>query len=170
MWQWVKVTKGVALVAFFLPWMTVSCSATELVRASGWDLAIGRPKLTPQLAQIAGEQVAQGGGHLSVWLLLALALVAIGLVLSFRGARAGAAAVVATSIGAALLSWVGTRQLGSELFARAASRSEGSGIDRALAAQIRVDWQFGYWLFLLALIAAAVLAGMSLARRNGAVP
>lgn len=169
MWQWVKAAKGVALVAFFLPWMTVSCTSTELLHASGWDLAMGKPKLTPQLAQLAGQQMTDSGAHPSVWLLLALAAIAIGLILAFRSARSGALAVIATSVAALLLVWIGTQRLGSEGLTQAAARS-GGGLDAALALQIRIDWKIGFWLCLLALAAAAVLAGMSMARRGSTAP
>lgn len=168
MWQWVKAAKGVALVAFFLPWMTVSCTSTELMHASGWDLAMGKPKLTPQLAQLAGDQIDRGGAHPSVWLLLALAAIAIGLILAFRSARSGAPAVIATAIAALLLVSIGTQRLGSEALTQAAAR--GGGLDAALALQIRIDWKIGFWLCLLALAAAAVLAGMSMARRGSTAP
>ncbi|WP_419808700.1 hypothetical protein [Sphingomonas sp.] len=171
MWQWVKACKGVALVAFFLPWMTVSCTSTELMRASGWDLAIGKPKLSPELAQLAGDRAMQSDAHLSVWLLLALAAIVVGLIVAFRPARTGAPVVVATSIAAVVLGWVGTQRLSTEAIAKASARGgRTTGLDRAMAAQIHVDWQFGVWLCLLALIAAAVLAAMSLSRRSGALP
>lgn len=170
MWHWVKACKGAALVAFLLPWMTVSCSSTELLRASGLDLAIGKPRLTPQLAQLAGERAARGDAHPNLWLILALILIVVGLVFAFRPARQGAPAAVMTSVGALVLTWVATRAISSDVLRRAAARSgDAGGLDAALALQIRIDWQIGYWLCLLALAGAAVLAGISLSRRS-AVP
>ena len=168
MWPWVKACKGVALVAFFLPWMTVSCSSTELMRASGWDLATGRPRLSPQLLQLAGDQVGRSGAHPSLWLIVALLAIVTGLVFAFLHARIGAAAVIGTSVMAAALIVVGTFRLGREAFASVSEHQ--NGLDRAMAAQIHIDWQIGYWLCLAALGAAAVLAGVSRGRRGGGAP
>lgn len=168
MWRWVKACKGAALVTFFLPWMTVSCSSTELVRASGWDMAIGRPRLSPQLMQLAGDQVGRSGAHPSLWLIGALVAIVVGLALAFMRARNGAAAVIATSVFAGAMIVVGTFRLGREAFASATEHQ--SSLDRAMAAQIHIDWQIGYWLCLAALVGAAVLAGLSLRRRGGGTP
>lgn len=167
MWHWVKACKGAALIAFFLPWMTVSCSSTQLLHASGWDLAIGRPRLSPQLIQMAGDQAGRSGAHASIWLLLALAAIVIGLAFAFGRTRKAATAVVATSISAVILTVIGTFRLGREAFASAATHE--SSLDRAVAGQIHIDWQLGYWLCLAALLAAAALAGSSLRRRGGSL-
>lgn len=169
MWQWVKACKGAALVAFFLPWMTVSCSGTELIRASGWDLAIGRPKLSPALAEMAqgAASAQQAGGGVSVWLILTLAAIIAGLVFAFRPVASGAKLVVASSIAGIVLLLIGTRNLSGEAMTKAmAARGAGSNLDTMAAAAIRIDWQIGYWLTLLTLAAAAVLSWMALTGRR----
>lgn len=172
MWQWVKACKGVALVAFFLPWMTVSCSGTELIRASGWDLAIGHPRLSPALADLAKRTAAasqQAGDHPSVLLILALVSVLIGLAFAFRPAASGAKAVIATAAAAIVLTAVATHNISNAAMAKAMAQTKhaGSGTDLGAmaAAAIRIDWQFAYWLFLGALVAAAVLSWMTLTGR-----
>jgi hypothetical protein len=36
-----RIAKLVALFAFFLPWILVSCSGNEIAHGSGWDMMVG---------------------------------------------------------------------------------------------------------------------------------
>jgi len=59
MWKWIRIPKGIALLAFLLPWMTVSCSDQKLVEASGFGLAFGRVTAMGQASQLVlGTSVA----------------------------------------------------------------------------------------------------------------
>src|SRR4051812_21318952 len=103
MWGWVKIPKGIALVAFLLPWVTVSCSERKLVSASGWQLATGR-------VSFFGDAAQAHSSHPDPYIALALVTVVVGLVVSFGSARRAAWTLV-TSLAALLLIWLGTRHL-----------------------------------------------------------
>ena len=63
MWKWIRIPKGIALLAFLLPWMTVSCSGQKLVEASGFGLAFGRVSAMGRASQ------ASDGASMNVWLI-----------------------------------------------------------------------------------------------------
>lgn len=182
MWQWIKVPKAVALLAFLLPWMSVSCSGTKLVSATGYGLALGQ--FTSELPQQAGN--GPGDGQISVWLIAAAVVIAIGLAISF-GRRFAAMGVLATSAVAFVLILIGTSRFSkSALMAEAAKKSgAASQIDatnpfagadnpfgdpaRTAAAMIQVEWHFGYWLALGALAIAALMAWLVMGGRDATV-
>jgi uncharacterized membrane protein YccF (DUF307 family) len=153
MWKWIRIPKGIALLAFLLPWMTVSCSDQKLVEASGFGLAFGRVSAMGQASQ------ASDGASMNVWLILALLAIAGGLFLLFTKGREAAKLVLGTSVSALVLIFVGTwRYSKNAIMAEAAKNGSQGGMDQAALAMIQVNWHFGYWLALLALIAAAAMA------------
>lgn len=157
MWRYVKIPKAIALLAFLLPWMTVSCSNTKVAEASGWELVIGR--IRPVIAAAADKPQA---AHLNYYLAAAVALIVLGLILSLLRRRL-AIAVVATSLGALALLWAGTSQYSSTRLAEAASKGgKDLNMDSVAASMIRVDWQIGYWIALIALGIAAILAFLAI--------
>jgi hypothetical protein len=162
MWRYVKIPKAIALLAFLLPWMTVSCSNNKVAEANGWELVIGR--LRPVVDSVADKPHA---AHLNYYLAAAVALIFAGLVLSLMRRRF-AGAVVATSLGALALIWAGTSQYTSTRLAEAAAKnSRGMSVDSVAASLIRVDWQIGYWIALIALGIAAVLAFLAIRDPDG---
>lgn len=161
MWGWVKIPKGIALAAFFLPWVTVSCSERKLISASGWQLATGR-------VSFLDETVQAHGNHPDLWIALALLAAIAGLVLSFGPARRAPWTLV-TSIGALLFIWGGTRHMTGNSIAQRAAAERHETFDAAIASVVRVEWQWGYWLVNAALIAAAVFAWMAMTGRRVAL-
>lgn len=162
MWRYVKIPKAVALLAFLLPWMTVSCSNTKVAEANGWELVIGR--IRPVVAAATDKPHA---AHLNYYLAAAVALIVLGLLLSLMRRRM-AAVVVAASLGAMALIWAGTTQYSSARLAEAASKNgTASGMDSVAASMIRVDWQIGYWVALIALGIAAILAFLAIRDPDG---
>ncbi|MES2096277.1 MAG: hypothetical protein V4459_05920 [Pseudomonadota bacterium] len=165
LWRFVRIPKAVALLAFLLPWMTVSCSGTKIAEATGAELVIG--KIRPLIADAA--KAAPDGGHINYYLLLAVALIAIGLALGFA-ARRYALAVLGTSIGAIALIVVGTYQYTAKIAEAAAKSNAASArpandfdkMGQMAASMIRIDWQFGYWLTMTALAAASVIAFLAM--------
>jgi uncharacterized membrane protein YccF (DUF307 family) len=152
MWKWIRIPKGIALLAFLLPWMTVSCSDQKLVEASGFGLAFGRVTAMGQASQ------ASDGASMNVWLILALLAIAGGLFLIFTKGREAAKLVLGTSVAALLLIIVGTWRYSKDTILAEAAKNDGGAMDQAALAMIQVNWHFGYWLALLSLIAAAAMA------------
>ncbi len=153
MWKWIRIPKGIALLAFLLPWMTVSCSNQKLVEASGFGLAFGRVTAMGQASQ------ASDGATLNYWLILALLAIAGGLVLLFIKGREAAKLVLGTSVAALVLIFVGTYRYSKDaITAEAAKNGSNGNMDQAALSMIQVNWEIGYWLALIALIAAAVMA------------
>lgn len=152
MWKWIRIPKGIALLAFVLPWMTVSCSDQKLVEASGFGLAFGRVTAMGQASQ------ASDGAAMNVWLILSLLAIGGGLFLLFTKGREAAKLVLGTSIAALLLIIVGTWRYSKDVILAEAAKNEGGAMDQAALAMIQVNWHLGYWLALLALFAAAAMA------------
>jgi hypothetical protein len=152
MWKWIRIPKGIALLAFLLPWMTVSCSDQKLVEASGFGLAFGRVTAMGQASQ------ASDGASMNIWLILALLAIAGGLFLLFTKGREAAKPVLGTSVAALLLIIVGTWRYSKDTILAEAAKNDGGAIDQAALAMIQVNWHFGYWLALLALIVGAAMA------------
>lgn len=153
MWKWIRVPKGIALAAFLLPWMTVSCSDQKIAEASGFGLAFGRITAMGQASQ------ASDGASLNLWLILAIVAIAGGLFLLFTKGRPAAKLVLGTSVAAIALIVLGTWRYSEDAITAEATKSGGSGgMDQAALAMIQVNWEIGYWLAILSLIAAAVMA------------
>ncbi|MBW8295893.1 hypothetical protein [Sphingopyxis sp.] len=152
MWKWIRIPKGIALLAFLLPWMTVSCSDQKLVEASGFGLAFGRVTAMGQASQ------ASDGASMNIWLILALLAIAGGLFLLFTKGREAAKPVLGTSVAALLLIIVGTWRYSKDTILAEAAKNDGGAMDQAALAMIQVNWHFGYWLALLALIVGAAMA------------
>lgn len=173
--------KGIALLLFFIPWVTVSCGGTELVSMSGYDLATGsisvRNPMTGQVETPPANAGAGGGGRGSdMWVIAAAGLILAGLVLTFVLPRAVAALLAAAgAIGAAgLIGYTVLARLPAEMREQpmappGAAGGGGSAADmgmnaQQLAAMIKVEPQLGFWLLLAALVAAAVLNIMARGR------
>jgi hypothetical protein len=165
-WQWVRAAKIVALIAFFLPWVTVSCANTRLASASGWQLVTGHVSVTDPVTR-----ATRHGGDLNIVLLIALLCIVVGLILSFRSARKGALPVTATSLAALALIGFAARDWSKASLVRQAAQAQGTAtgtvadVRRQLGTEVlgalRIDWQLGLWLTLGGLAAAAVLAFLS---------
>jgi hypothetical protein len=153
--------------------MTVSCSGTKLISATGFGLAFGR-----YTAEVSSERIATASSDavLNPWLILALVAIVVGLVLSFlRRGKGSALLVASTSAAGVVLIWLGTgRYSKSAVLAEASKHREGidlfgiaGRVDRTINATIQVDWHFGFYLALLALIAAAAMALLVFSGRDG---
>ena len=161
MWKWIRIPKGVALLAFLLPWMTVSCSGQKLVEATGFGLTFGRVTAMGRAAE------ASDGAALNLWLILALLAIAVGLVLLFLRGREAAKLVLGTAVAAIILIIVGTWRYSKDaIVAEAAKNGQNSGADQAALAMIQVHWEIGYWLALLSLVAVAAMAWLVMSGKD----
>jgi hypothetical protein len=173
-----RAGKAVALVAFLLPWLVVSCNATPIVSATGVDLVMGSVKT---LSEQAPEQ--DSSPHL--WAIATMVFILVGLAASFvlkpvRNAAAaiGAAAAAAFAIAAVgmLLTVSGIKSKMAEetpaSSASAASEADnpfgpqfGEDMKKAMLEAIRIEPKYGYWLTLLGLAGAAGAAAMAFSGR-----
>lgn len=161
MWKWIRIPKSVALLAFLLPWMTVSCSGQKLVEATGFGLTFGRVTAIGRAAE------ASDGAALNFWLILALLAIAGGLVLLFLKGREAAKFVLGTAVAAIILIIVGTWRYSKDaIVAEAAKNGQDSGADQAALAMIQVHWEIGYWLALVSLVAAAAMASLVMSGKD----
>lgn len=60
----VRIAKVVALLAFFLPWVAVSCQNVDVATASGFELMQGRMTENPQFEQQVKQQMNSAFGGL----------------------------------------------------------------------------------------------------------
>src|SRR5690606_33848084 len=145
--------KVVALLAFLMPWLVVSCQGTPLASASGLDLATGSVKaMSGQASPDASPQW---------WAALALLLILGGLAASFllKPVRKAVLTVGGTATAALLLCVVGMMLTIADGKSRIAEEQGGGDafareMQQAAASAIRFETRFGYWLTLLALAGA----------------
>jgi hypothetical protein len=153
--------KLVALLLFFLPWVTVSCAEQTLVSVSGMDLATGSVEVTNPLT---GENVRPpDGGEAELPVLIALLLVSTTLVVGFVARRPLSAtlSIAGLAIAAALIGYSVLLRMPDKARADATAESV-EGISQAqIASLIRVEIEIGYWLTLAALLAAIVATFLS---------
>jgi hypothetical protein len=158
MWKWIKVPKIGALAAFFMPWLTVSCSGTPLATATGWQLAFGSYS-----SQAVGVPLPTAGPHMNLWLALAMLVIIAGIwAACISESKQSCLKVMATSAAALILIWLGTgRYSQSALMAEASNGNSGgfSGtIDRAALMMIQFTWDIGFWIAVTGLMAAGIMA------------
>lgn len=174
-----RIAKVVALLAFFLPWVTVSCSNTQIMEATGWQLMTGD-------VEVMGQAQLDRDPEPAPLVILAFAIIVCGLAATFAfKARAAAMALVIGAVGGMVMSYASIQNMRSEMTrqmdnAQNDARGQGGGLfsaqqqeemTRSVRNAIRVEEEEGFWLTLLALLAAAGLGAVMLAdRRTGAAP
>lgn len=193
-----RAAKVVALLAFLLPWMAISCNGTPLAEATGLGMITGDVRTVADGAGgpfggVAPQQLPQGEkgpealGEGNWWVALGAAVIGIGLVLGFvmrPAVRAAQAAMIAAVAALVLLgggmAWT-TEKFKSELREAMAEQQAapsdpddpfaelGRNMAAAMATAVRLEVKFGYWLCLGATAAAAAAAGMAAAGRGGPV-
>lgn len=172
-----RIAKVVAMLAFLLPWATVSCGAQQIASISGVRLATGVVNFHNPMS--GAVETHSGSANWAV-LLAALAILlalAVGFV---RAGRASALPGLLLSVAAAALSiyavmidipqqvMAGMRQQqGGAAGAAGGASDMGSSFTDSMAHMIKVDPAAGFWITLLALIAACALDWM-LHRRSAA--
>lgn len=135
-----------ALLAFFLPWLSIGCAGLITIEGSGFDLATAR--LFSELGAAAGDLPVDPGIFRVLWLVPAAAVIALALVLvTWRRpemeARTGLGHVVAGLLGFAglLFVWSQTRGLGGA-----------AGDELAAITGEMVQMKYGVWLTVAALL------------------
>ena len=154
-----RIARTAALLAFLLPWVTVSCAGQTIASVSGVRLATGVVTIRNP---VSGAIETHAGTANWAVLLSALAIL-IALLLSFLPARrmaaflglllSGAAAILATY---AVMIDV-PEQLAAGLRDRTDSGDFGRSLTHSVENAIHIDAGGGFWLTLLALVIAGVL-------------
>lgn len=185
----VRIAKIVALLAFFLPWVAVSCQNVDVATASGVELMQGRMTENPQFEQQVKQQMnsafgglgnagANGGNEIgsassqevpelgvNFFAIAAALVILIGLGLTFtgKGKTAGRNALVSSLLGLALV--FGTVWWFKESALRDMDRKDGGMRDMpmsrmdAAGAQMINDMLQERFGYWVALMALAVAAG-----------
>lgn len=182
-----RVAKIAALLGFLLPWVTVSCSGTEILEATGWQLMTGDPQ---PAGPLQGQQSSVEDAEPSPFVILAFGVIILGLGLSFLPkAKIAAAALLACGLGGAGVSYYAMQNMKSEM-AREISEAQQQTPDTggllsdsdtremtsALAGAIQVEEQEGFWVsvggaLIGALFGLLVLAGAAgVARKPDEAP
>jgi hypothetical protein len=144
----IRIAKVVALLAFVLPWVAVSCQGVDLATASGIELIQGKMTANPQASeQMAAQMGGLGGGMgdvsasettpsetpelgMNYFAAGAAGLILIGLVLTFIGGvkTVGRNAII-TSLVAAGLAFGATWQFKEQIKAESAADQQASSAD-----------------------------------------
>jgi hypothetical protein len=167
-----RIAKVLALLFFFLPWVTVSCVDQTLLSMTGVDLATGHVTLhNPMTNQMESPPGAQSGDLL---VLLGAVLIVAALAATFvlKGRNGLVAAIAGSALAAAALCYTVLVRIPGTAHSGASIPGGGPGsmgpTPAEMAQMIRVETQIGFWLTILALVAAMLLDVLAL--RPAGVP
>lgn len=159
--SWLNLSRSavmLALLCFFMPWFAISCQQTEIVSATGVQLATGT---VPEPSTGGGSR----GHEAAIWALLAFLMLLAGAVFAMAFATMkGRLRIVSALCGGAALLLAGGMLLTvssakRELTANVNGTASVDAAMRQLTAQgIRLEVKFGYWLTLLAATGASAAA------------
>jgi len=180
--QIARLGKLVALLGFFLPWVTVSCSGTEILSATGWQLMTGDPQPAGPLEGMADQRQQAEDSEPAIIIIAAFAVVLIGLGTSLmtRTQTAAISMLVCAVLGIGI-SYYGVENMRSEL-RREITESQGEQqsvadtpffsadqqreLSSAVASSIKVEEQEGYIVTHGGLVLAAIFSLLTLFRRQ----
>lgn len=193
--QIARIGKIVALLAFFLPWVTVSCSTTgtDLLHATGWQLMTGDPQPAEGLASADNEQLKDV--EPSIVIIAAFGVILIGLVTSLLNrTQAAAISMLVSAVLGIGITYFGMQSLQTELrseivgsqsearqnesddlsfedIVAGLQNEEDSGgqeqrLRQVAADNISIQKEEGYWLTLGALALAALFSLLTLFQRR----
>ena len=154
-----RIARTVALLAFLLPWVTISCAGQTIASVSGVRLATGVVTIRNP---VSGAIETHAGTANWAVLLSAMAIL-VALASSFLPARRMAAFLgLLLSAAAAILATYAVmidvpEQLAAGLRDRTDSGDIGSSLTHSVENAIHIDSGSGYWVTLLALVIAGVL-------------
>lgn len=181
--QIARIGKLIALLGFFLPWVTVSCSNTEILQATGWQLMTGDPQPAGPLEGMADQRQRAEESEPAVIIIAAFAVILIGLGTSLmtRAQTAAISMLVCAVLGIGI-SYYGVQNMRSELrreITETQSEQQGAVADNpffsedqqremsaAVADSIDVEEQEGYIVTQGGLVFAALFSLLTLFRRR----
>ncbi|MBX3560871.1 MAG: hypothetical protein KF780_03565 [Sphingomonas sp.] len=158
--------KGVALLLFLLPWVTISCQGQDLVSFSGYNLATGSVSVPNPMTGAA--ETPPGAGERDIAVLAAALLILLSIAATFVLKRGQAALVAAggAAVAALLISYTVLVKVPAQMRESAAAEGGAGMNQQELANMISVDVEIGFWLTLAALVAAVVLNWLSRGRAS----
>lgn len=181
--QIARIGKLIALLGFFLPWVTVSCSNTEILQATGWQLMTGDPQPAGPLEGMADQRQRAEESEPAIIIIAAFAVILIGLGTSLmtRAQTAAISMLVCAVLGIGI-SYYGVQNMRSELrreITETQSEQRGAVADNpffsgdqqremsaAVADSIDVEEQEGYIVTQGGLVLAALFSLLTLFRRR----
>jgi len=180
--QIARLGKLVALLGFFLPWVTVSCSGTEILSATGWQLMTGDPQPAGPLEGMSDQRQQAEDSEPAIVIIAAFAVVLIGLGTSlFTRAQTAAISMLVCAVLGIGISYYGVENMRSEL-RREITESQGGQqsvadtpffsanqqreLSSAVASSIKVEEQEGYIVTHGGLVLAAIFSLLTLFRRR----
>ena len=179
--QIARIGKIVALLGFFLPWVTVSCSNTEILQATGWQLMTGDPQPAGPLEGMNEQRQQAEDSEPAVIIIAAFAVIRLGTSLVTRAQTAAISMFVCAVLGIGI-SYYGVQNMRSELrreITETQSEEQGAlgdtGIfsadqqremSSAVADSIDVEEQEGYVVTHSGLVLAALFSLLTLFRRR----
>jgi hypothetical protein len=183
--QIARIGKVVALLGFFLPWVTVSCSNTDILTATGWQLMTGDPQPAGPLTGMADQSQTEDAEP-SVIIIAAFAVILIGLISAiFTRAQTAAITMLVTAVLGIGISYYGVENMRGELRREITeSQNEQSGdaadnpffgaeqqseLARTVASSVTVREEEGYIVTHGGLLVAAIFSLLTLFRRRAPV-
>jgi hypothetical protein len=181
--QIARLGKLIALLGFFLPWVTVSCSSTEILSATGWQLMTGDPQPAGPLEGMADQRDRAEDAEPAVIIIAAFAVVLIGLGTSLmtRAQTAAISMLVCAVLGIGI-SYYGVENMRTELRREVTegqqeqasaiedtpffSADQQNELSQAVASSITVEEREGYMVTHGGLILAAIFSLLTLFRRR----
>jgi hypothetical protein len=180
--QIARLGKLIALLGFFLPWVTVSCSSTEILNATGWQLMTGDPQPAGPLEGMSEQRQAEDAEP-AVIIIAAFAVILIGLVCSlFTRTQAAAITMLVTSVLGIGVSYYGVENMRTELRREISESQGGQGgaaqdnpffsaeqqrdLSQAMASNITLKEEEGYVVTLGGLALAALFSLLTLFGRG----
>lgn len=153
MFKWIRIPKGIALLAFLFPWLTVSCSGKTLAQATGLGLAFGKMDISAQIA----DQM-QKSPPINPLLMAAMLLIIAGLVVLFRKPAKAGLLVFITSVLALGFTGLGMARYSVGNMRTAIDPDHMDPLAHAGSTMLNVQFEPGFWVCIIALIISAIMA------------
>lgn len=174
--QLARIGKIVALLGFFLPWVTVSCSDTEILRATGWQLMTGDVQAVGPMQNAPEEQQREFDPAVPIIAAFAVILIGLGTGLMTRAQTAAISMLVCAVLGIGI-SYYGVQSLQGELRQELSNQSndlapasnnpsQASQLSDLVASEFHVKEKEGYIVTHSGLALAAIFSLLTLFRRR----
>ncbi|MCX7359492.1 MAG: hypothetical protein NT015_15295 [Alphaproteobacteria bacterium] len=179
--QIARIGKLVALLGFFLPWVTVSCSNTDILTATGWQLMTGDPQPAGPLTNVDTSNRTDDAEP-AVIIIAAFAIILAGLACSlFTKMQAAAITMLVTSVLGIGVSYYGVENIRTEMQRQIAEGQQEQAaqigdnpffssdqLSQTVASNITVKEEEGYVVTHSGLLIVAIFSLLTLFRRRKA--